>query len=872
VTHHSLTYVLHHLEQLAGGRAAREAGDAELLGRFLAKRDEAAFATLVRRHGPMVLGTCHRLLGDAALAEDAFQATFLVLVRRAAAIRKPTSLASWLYGVARRIAGKARAQANRRRTREREMTDMPSALARDETSWHELRAVLDEEVERLPEPYRTAVLLCYFEGKSHAEAARALGCPRTSLTSRLGRARLLLRQRLTRRGLALSTGTLATALTAEASAVPVPATLLLSTTRAACLLAAGKATAAAAVAPHAAALAQGVTQAMSASKMIGAIALTTALVLGAAAAGLTSRPVDPGAVQQQLTGGPNRPRAALFRDVTRESGVRFTYRNGEEAGLYTPLETLGGGVALLDYDGDGLLDVFIVGGGSFDKTEAEWEKDRSKPPRIHGRPCKLYKNMGGWKFKDVTHEAGLDHLAGGQPFFYTHGCAVADYDCDGWPDLLVTGYGGLALFHNEPDGKGGRHFVDVTKKAGLGGRGSVWCTSAAWADLDGDGYPELYVCQYTDWSFANHPTCKLDGITRDVCPPKQFAAQPHLLYQNRRDGTFTEVGALVGLRTPPTPENDYGKGLGVVIVDVDGDGKPDIFIANDTTGNFLYRNRSTPGRISLEEIALLAGVARDDRGVPTGSRGVAAADYDDSGRPSLWVANYEHELSALYRNETTRLGPVFRFRTHVAGIAVLGQANVGWGTGFLDVDNDGWQDLVMVTGHDLHHPVHGQRRQRPVLLHNDGKGKFTAVGAEAGPYFRTEHLGRGLAIGDLDNDGRADLVISHLNQPVVLLRNEAPRTHWLGIELAGAKHHDVVGARVVVEAGGRTLTRFATSGGSYLSSGDRRLLFGLGKADKIDRVRVIWPSRKEQQWKGADLPIDRYWRLVEGQDRPERRN
>jgi hypothetical protein len=558
----------------------------------------------------------------------------------------------------------------------------------------------------------------------------------------------------------------------------------------------------------------------------------------------TSRPTSPAPGEPQAEAAPAGP--DLFRDVTAGSGFEAAYRNGEEAGYYTILESLGGGVGLLDHDGDGLLDVFVPGGGYFEGQE------------VRGRPCKLFKNLGGFQFKDVTREAGLDGIN-----FYTHGVAVADYDRDGWPDLLVTGWGRLALFHNEPDGKGGRRFVDVTQKAGL--TDDLWSTSAAWADLDGDGYPDLYVCHYVDWSLTgNHPRCTdYHAKYRDICPPGRFTALPHRLYRNNGDGTFTDVSKAAGLRVEH-PRKDYGRGLGVLAIDVNGDGKPDLYVANDESDKFLYLNRSRPGTIALEEVGLPCGVARDHLSAANGSMGVAAADYDDCGRPSLWVTNFEGELHGLYHNDSRGGRVTFRFSTQASGIAALGMSYVGWGTGFFDLDHDGREHLFFVNGHPNHHPRGGgERPQRPVLLRNLGQGRFQAITPQGGPYFRQDHNGRGVAFGDLDNDGRTDLVISQVNEPVVLLRNEAATgNHWLGVELAGRGHRDVVGARLTLEVGGRRLTRFAQGGGSYLSSGDRRHVFGLGPANRVGRLTVAWPGGKEEHWDG--LAIDRYWRLAEG--------
>ena len=540
------------------------------------------------------------------------------------------------------------------------------------------------------------------------------------------------------------------------------------------------------------------------------------------------------------------PPMAYFRDVTAAAGVDFTCRNGEEADHRTLLESLGGGVGLIDYDADGLLDLFLVGGGELAGPD---KRD------IRGRPGRFYKNLGGWRFRDVTAEVGLDKAP-----FYAHGCAVADYDRDGRPDLLVTGYGGLALFRNE-----GRRFVDVTAASRL--IDPRWNTSAAFADLDGDGSPDLYVCHYVDWSWDTHKTCPGDSpsVAADVCPPGTFRGVAHAVFRNNTDGTFTDVSKEAGIRQGPS---ESGMGLGVVVVDVDGDGKPDVYAVNDTTMNFLYVNQSSPGKVRFEDVGLVSGVSLPDRGRPDGSMGTDAADYDGTGRPSLWVTTFEHERHALYRNESIGRRPLFRYYTREAGIAALGSGYVGFGTAFVDVDNDGWEDLVISNGHVRRTPTRSPLRQRAVLLKNKGDGTFGNRTVQGGPYFQGPHRGRGLAVGDLDNDGKPDLIISHLNEPAAVLRNDPqgealPKHEWIGIELIGRKHRDVAGAKVVVAVGGRKLTKFAKGGGSYLSSGDRRILVGLGGAEKVGRVTVTWPWGEEQSWDG--LTAGRYWKLTEGE-------
>ena len=517
-------------------------------------------------------------------------------------------------------------------------------------------------------------------------------------------------------------------------------------------------------------------------------------------------------------------------DVTEQSGVRLVYRNGQEAERLSILETVGGGVGLLDFDSDGRFDLFFTGGGEFGDDE----------DRLVGSPPGLFRQVGTWRFQPVARGARLDASP-----LYSHGCAVTDYDGDGFPDLLVTGYGQVLLYRNAGDGT----FSEQGVKAGLDEW--LWGTSVAWGDVNRDGHPDLYVAQYVDWSFQNDPECRGAGpMGREVCSPRRFEGLPDALYLSNGDGTFRNASTECGLR----PD---GKGLGVLFADIDLDGALDIYVANDTTPNFFYHNDGS-GR--FEEIGLLTATALDDDAAPNGSMGVDLGDFNLDGLPDLWVANFENESFALYRTQGNLL---FTHVSRPLGIADVGGVYVGWGTAFADLDRDGDEDVVSSNGHVMRYPVNAPVRQSPLLFENRGGTGFINVAQTAGEYMSAAHEGRGLALGDLDGDGDLDLAISRMNEAAVLLSNESPgANHWLAVRLVGtASSRDAVGAVVRLRSPAGTQMRQVKGGGSYLSSSDRTLFFGLGPDQRVDELEIRWPSGTTQSLR--DLQSNRVITIIE---------
>jgi hypothetical protein len=528
-----------------------------------------------------------------------------------------------------------------------------------------------------------------------------------------------------------------------------------------------------------------------------------------------------------------------FVDVARQSGVIVANASGEEEKEYI-LEAHGAGVGWIDYDADGDVDLFVANGSRL----------RGYPPGQEPSDA-LYRNDGG-RFTDVTVRAGVADKA------WSFGVAAADYDGDGRTDLYVTQWGRNTLYRNRGDGT----FEDATERAGVGDR--RWGTSAAFADYDGDGWVDLYVANYVDFELGavprrgSSPTCRWRGL--DVyCGPRGLRAAADVLYRNNGDGTFSDASARAGvsLREPL-----YG--LGVSWADYDNDGDADLYVANDSTPNLLFRNN---GDGTFAEMGTPLGCAYSGDGREQAGMGVDWGDYDGDGWLDLFVSNFSHDYYTLYHNEGGRRFSDASFRS---GVAEPTLKSLGWSTRFADFDNDGWLDLFVANGHVYpqvaQEPVGTLYAQRSQLFRNRGDGRLEEITESAGPAFAVPHLSRGAAAADYDDDGDVDLALTHLHEPPGLWRNEGAGGHWLSLRLRGAgRNRDAIGARAEVTAGGRARIDEVRSGTGYLSQSDFRLHFGLG-AETRAAVRVRWPDGSLQD--AGSLEANRRWWIDQG--RPAR--
>jgi enediyne biosynthesis protein E4 len=548
----------------------------------------------------------------------------------------------------------------------------------------------------------------------------------------------------------------------------------------------------------------------------------------------TPPPPPPGAKSPKCS---NRPVPQL-EDVTAKAGITFSHASSTDKRYI--VESMGGGVVIVDYDRDGWPDIYFTNTPTVDMA-------------LQGKTSlgALYHNNHDGTFTDVTQKSGLTRPC------LAMGGAVGDYDNDGWPDLYVTCLGGNILYHNNGDGT----FTDVTAKAGVAdGR---WSTGAAFGDYDGDGFADLMVANYVDFhlddlpQFGSTPYCKYRGV--DVqCGPRGLKGAGDALFHNNGDGTFTDVSKQAGVSDP----NGY-YGLGVVWADVNGTGRPDIYIANDSTPKFLYRNR---GNGKFEEIGYESGTALSNNGSEQASMGIAVGDYNHTGRPSFYVTNFEGENDDLYRNEGDWN---FSEVSFPAGLALASLPWVKWGTAFADLDNDGWLDLITVSGHVYPQmdsvPTDPGYRQPKLMSLNQTDGTFCDASDRAGSALEDKRVSRGLAVADLFNDGSMDVVVNDLDGSPMVLRNHGiSGRHWVSFELTGTRSNRLaLNARVKVVAGGLTQTDEVHSGGSYLSQNDLRLHFGLGSATKIDSVEIRWPSGAVDHI--GPLAADQYYAVLEGQ-------
>jgi hypothetical protein len=527
---------------------------------------------------------------------------------------------------------------------------------------------------------------------------------------------------------------------------------------------------------------------------------------------------------------------ADFEDVTAKVGVNFVHQAPHSSRKYL-LETMGSGVALFDYDNDGRLDLYLVNGAPFGDYVPKGTIPQKTGPQYWNR---LYHQKPDGTFEDVTEKAGLEGVG------YGMGVAVGDYDNDGYEDLFVTSLGGNHLYHNNGNGT----FTDVTAKAGVGGGG--WSTSAAWVDLDGDGYLDLVVLRYIQWDWDDVWCGPHDN--RGYCHPDVFSPITMLAYHNNGNGTFTEETHKLGLDKP-------AKALGISIADYDGDGHPDIFVANDSMVEYLFHNK---GNGTFEETGLEADVAMDGDGRTFAGMGTDFADYDNDGRPDIFVDDLANQKYALFHNDGDG---TFSYNSYSSGVAGMTLLHSGWGARFVDYDNDGWKDLLIAQGHDLDTIEKSfpdlHYREPPLLLRNVGGKKFVDVSGISKSVFHEQWAGRGLAIGDIDNDGQMDAVLTENGGPAHILMNRTQTAnHWIGFKLVGHRsNRDGIGAVIRIETAKGSQWTTVTTSSSYLSASDVRAHFGLGPEGTVATVEIHWPSGIRQTL--THLAADRYVRVEE---------
>ena len=520
-----------------------------------------------------------------------------------------------------------------------------------------------------------------------------------------------------------------------------------------------------------------------------------------------------------------------FTDVTSDAGVAFVHQSSATSNKYL-VETMGGGVALFDYDNDGRLDVFFTNGAKIDDPLPVGKRPDKSDAKYWNR---LYRQTQGGTFVDVTEKAGL---SGMPQNYYGMGVAVGDYDNDGFEDLYVTNFGGNTLYHNNGDGT----FTDVTGRAGVGASG--WSASAGFFDADNDGKLDLFVTRYVDWTFETNRYCgeKKPGY-RAYCHPDNYAGVANILYHNNGDGTFTDVSTKAGISNP------NGKGLGVAFADYDRDGYMDIYVANDSVQSFLYRNNHDG---TFSEEGLVAGVGFNEDGKTFAGMGVDFADYDNDGQPDIVVTDLSNERYKLFHQNADGS---FRDATNTSGLGGLTLLYSGWSTRFLDYDNDGWKDLFVAQGHvmdTIEKTSPNLTYQQPPLLLRNESGRFSRV--EPGDAFTETWAGRGAAFGDLDNDGDVDVVLSNVGQKAVVLRNDGGnRNNWLAIQTVGTtSNRDGIGCLVkVVSASGLSQSFTVNTAVGYLSASDKRLLVGLGSDATAKLVEIRWPSGIVQRFENV---------------------